>query len=269
MDHEIIYLKPIYMCPDPFLNEDPWFAIEQEYMLFTSVGTTNQWPLNWPRGGYPEPLMPYCKYYCSVGDNSCFGRGIAEAHIRMCLFSGIQVSGLNGESDPSQWEFQIGISKGIQAADMLWVARYILIRLGEKMGICICFCPKPFKGDWKGQGGHVNFSTKSSRQENGLDIIIDEYIPRMHEKHMEHIEVYGENNELRLLGSHETSIYNKFNFKECSRDVSIRIPSVVQENNKGYMEDRRPASNMEPYLVLAIIADTCLLDSEFCDEILF
>lgn len=112
--------------------------------------------LGWPNGGFPHPQG---RYYCSIGERNNFGRAIAEAHLRACLNAGIKIAGINAEVAPSQWEFQIGITEGIEVGDHVWLARYILERLGEEFGIDINYDPKPVLGDWNGSGAHTNFST--------------------------------------------------------------------------------------------------------------
>jgi len=141
-------------------KSDPWFGIEQEYFLFVRKGTTSRWPLGWPEGGFPYPQG---RYYCAIGDYNCFGRSVAEAHIRACLYAGLKIAGLNGEVAPGQWEFQVGIAKGMEGGDHLWLARYILARLGEEFGVDVLLDPKPIKGDWNGSGCHTNYSTVETR----------------------------------------------------------------------------------------------------------
>ena len=78
-------------------------------------------------------------------------------------------------------------------------------------------------------------------------------------KHTKHIEVYGEANDMRLTGIHETSSYNNFSFGVGTRNTSVRIPTQVEKDGCGYFEDRRPAANCDPYQVTAIIFQTCCL----------
>ncbi|CAJ0878924.1 10432_t:CDS:2 [Entrophospora sp. SA101] len=77
-------------------------------------------------------------------------------------------------------------------------------------------------------------------------------------RHNEHIAVYGEDNELRLTGAHETGHISQFSSGVANRGASIRIPRHVAAQGYGYMEDRRPASNIDPYRVTHIIVETTL-----------
>jgi glutamine synthetase len=127
------------------------YGLEQEYTLLQK---DVKWPLGWPVGGYPGPQGPY---YCGTGADKAWGRDIVNAHYKACLYAGIQISGINGEVMPGQWEFQVGPSIGIAAADQLWAARYILERITEIAGVVLSLDPKPIEGDWNGAGCHTNY----------------------------------------------------------------------------------------------------------------
>jgi len=230
----------------------PWFGLEQEYTIFQADGRT---PLGWPRGGFPGPQGPY---YCSTGTANAFGRYIADAHYRCCLYAGVKIAGQNGEVMPGQWEYQIGPCEGISIGDHMWMGRYILHRVSEIFRVVISFDPKPIEGDWNGAGCHTNVSTEAMRAEGGLKVIY-EAMNKLQEKHVEHIEVYGKGNERRLTGRHETQSINKFSFGVADRGASVRIPYQTAQEGKGYFEDRRPASNCDPYTVCSKIADTICL----------
>jgi len=141
------------------LAELPWYGIEQEYTLLQSQNRFTTRPYGWPSSGYPGAQGPY---YCSAGGNVCFGRTVADAHYKCCLYAGLNISGINAEVMPGQWEFQIGPCLGIQAGDHLWAARYLLLRCAEEYNLSVSFEPKIFP-DWNGSGCHTNFSTEIMR----------------------------------------------------------------------------------------------------------
>ena len=142
--------------------KEPWCGSEQEYTLFEPDGET---PYGWPKGGFPS--RPQGPYYCSIGTENAYGRPICEAHYRACIYAGINISGINGEVMPGQWEYQIGPCVGIDAADQMMVSRYILQRVCEDFGVYCTLDPKPIAGDWNGAGMHTNFSTAKMRKEGG------------------------------------------------------------------------------------------------------
>ncbi|WOH07474.1 hypothetical protein DCAR_0726904 [Daucus carota subsp. sativus] len=232
--------------------EAPWYGIEQEYTLLQK---DVHWPLGWPVGGFPKPQGPY---YCGIGADKAFGREIVDAHYKACLYAGINISGINAEVMPGQWEFQIGPVAGIAVADQVWVARYILERITELAGVVLSFDPKPIPGDWNGAGAHTNFSTKSMREDGGFDVIM-KAIEKLGLRHKEHMSAYGDGNERRLTGKHETSNMHTFSWGVLDREASIRVGRDTERERKGYFEDRRPASNMDPYVVTSMIAETTIL----------
>jgi len=238
---------------DQKLEEKPWFGIEQEYTLFEKDGRT---PLGWPKGGYPGPQGPY---YCGAGTDSAFGRSVMEAHYEACLYAGIQIAGTNAEVMPGQWEYQVGPCVGIDGGDHLWMSRYIMIRVCEAQQVNVTFDPKPIPGDWNGAGCHTNYSTETMRNEGGYAEIV-KAIEKLGEKHLEHIAVYGTGNERRLTGAHETAPIDKFSYGVANRGASVRIPRSAEADQCGYFEDRRPASNMDPYVVTSKLFKTTCLD---------
>ncbi|CAN6697825.1 unnamed protein product [Malus baccata var. baccata] len=177
----------IFSHPD-VVAEVPWYRIEQEYTLLQK---DVKWPLGWPVGGYPGPQGPY---YCAAGADKAFGRDIVDSHYKACLYAGINISGINDEVMPGQWEFQVGPSVGISAGDELWAAHYILERITEIAGVVLSFDPKPIQGDWNGAGAHTNYNTKSMRKDGGYEVInkaIDKLGPRPnnHHCHLNHNKV--------------------------------------------------------------------------------
>ncbi len=272
-------LKPVALFPDPARNDgwlvmtevlssdgsahvsngratidddddDFWFGFEQEYFLWDPE--TNL-PLGFPANGYPRPQGPY---YCSVGAKNAYGRDIIEEHLDLCLEAGVNVEGINAEVATGQWEFQTFAKGAAAAGDHVWVARYLAERNAEKYGLSINWHPKPLKGDWNGSGMHANFSNSTLREAGSKEVyntICEAFAPVI----QEHIEVYGADNDQRLTGAHETQSIDKFSYGVSDRGASIRIPIATVENGwKGWLEDRRPASNGDPYKIAARIVKT-------------
>lgn len=222
----------------------PWYGIEQEYdIVFNGENT----PITNGNGSH----------YCGVSTDSR-ERAIVEEHLIACLTAGLTISGINAEVATRQWEFQIGPVVGIDAADQTYIARFLLERIAEKHGARICYHPKPVE-DANGKGCHINFSTMTTRKEGGLGEII-EYMNKLDKNHKEHINVYGENNHLRLTGKHETSSFSTFTYGNGTRNTSVRIPNQTVKDGCGYFEDRRPAANVELYQATSKIFNTCCLE---------
>jgi len=231
-------------------DNDFWFGFEQEYFLWDPI--TNL-PLGFPENGFPAPQG---QYYCSVGAANAFGRDIIEQHLDQCLEAEINVEGINAEVATGQWEYQVFAKGAKNAGDQVWVARYLAERNAEKYGLSINLHPKPIKGDWNGSGMHANFSNgamRNSGDENIFNKICDEFGKNI----KKHINVYGADNDQRLTGLHETQSIDKFSYGVSDRGASIRIPiGTVEDGWKGRLEDRRPASNGDPYKIASIIVST-------------
>jgi len=282
-DNSDVYLRPVAYYPDPFrlgdnilvmcetymsdgkpnaynfrhdaavvmekhAKEEFWFGLEQEYTLLDFEG----WPYGWPKNGFPAPQGPY---YCGVGTGKVFCRDIVEAHYKACLYANINISGTNAEVMPAQWEYQIGPCEGIALGDQLWMSRFILHRVAEEFGAKITFAPKPIPGDWNGAGLHSNVSTKAMREEGGM-AAIEKAMEALAGRHKEHMKVYGEGNEARMTGAHETASYDKFTWGVANRGSSVRVNRQCAEEGKGYFEDRRPASNADPYQITGMLVET-------------
>jgi glutamine synthetase len=274
-------LMPVFVCPDPirgddhvlvmcevlltdmtphptntraalaevaerYADQEPLFGIEQEYTLLRDGR-----PLGWPSNGFPGPQGPY---YCGVGADEIWGRELVEAHTDACLAAGISLSGTNAEVMMGQWEFQVGPLGPLEVADQLWVARWLLYRLGENHDIAATLDPKPIPGDWNGAGAHTNFSTAAMRSAYEPVIQAAEALGK-HAR--EHIEQYGEGVARRLTGLHETAPWTEFSYGVSDRGASVRIPWQVERDGKGYLEDRRPNANVDPYVVTRLITETC------------
>ena len=230
-------------------DHESWFGIEQEYTFYNGEN-----PLGFPDEGYPAPQGGY---YCGVGANNIYGREIVEDHLELCLQAGLEISGINAEVMPGQWEFQIGPVGAPEVGDQLWIARWLLHRVAEDYGVTVNLEPKPVQGDWNGAGAHTNFSTKAMREDGGYDVVV-EACEKIGKNIDRHISVYGAKNDERLTGLHETAKITEFFYGVSDRGASIRIPMATANSGKGYLEDRRPAANMDPYLVCtALIETTC------------
>jgi glutamine synthetase len=228
-----------------YAAHDAWFGIEQEYTFFEGSK-----PLGWPDNGFPAPQGPY---YCGVGADEVFGREIVEAHTDACMAAGLTIAGTNGEVMPGQWEFQIGPAGTLEVGDMMWVARWLLYRIAEDFGVNATLDPKPVRGDWNGAGAHTNFSTKEMRTSYAPCVAAAEALAKKHDLHIAN---YGFGIEGRLTGAHETASYKKFSYGVSDRGASVRIPWQVARDKKGYIEDRRPNANMDPYVVTRLIVET-------------
>jgi glutamine synthetase len=231
-------------------DNDFWFGFEQEYFI---MNAKTQLPLGFPIGGYPGPQG---LYYCSVGGRNTWGRDLVEEHANQCIDAGLNFEGINQEVAAGQWEFQLFAKGAKKAGDEIWIARYLLDRITEKHHYYIEYHPKPVKGDWNGSGMHANFSNSTLRtcgDKATYEKICEAFRPVVDE----HIEVYGEFNDERLTGLHETASISDFSYGISDRGASIRIPITTVNNGwKGYLEDRRPASNADPYKIAGIIIKT-------------
>ena len=230
---------------EKYASFEPWFGIEQEYTFFKD-GRVHGWPSH----GYPAPQGGY---YCGVGDDEIYGRDVVEAHTKNCMDAGIEISGTNAEVMIGQWEFQVGPLSPVAASDHLWLARWLLYRTAEDFGIAATLDPKPVKGDWNGAGAHTNFSTKQMRESYDPIIAACEALGT---RSQEHIKYYGADIEHRLTGLHETAPWTEYSYGVSNRGASVRIPWQVAQEGKGYIEDRRPNANCDPYVVTRLITET-------------
>ena len=231
-------------------DADFWFGFEQEYFI---MDTQTQLPLGFPVGGYPGPQG---MYYCSVGGRNTHGRDFVEEHADLCIEAGLNFEGINQEVASGQWEFQLFAKGAKKAGDEIWIARYLLDRLTERYGYYIEYHPKPIKGDWNGSGMHTNFSNEEMRS-NGTEELFSSMCEKLGEVHADGIAAYGSDNDMRLTGLHETQSIDQFSYGVSDRGASIRIPIYTVEHNwNGYLEDRRPASNADPYKILSHLIGT-------------
>jgi len=287
-------LKPVFSCPDPirggdnvlvlcevfntdgtahetntrallrpiaerFEAQEAIFGIEQEYTFFKG-----ERPLGFPVAGFPAAQGGY---YCGVGADEVFGRDIVELHLDRCIEAGLAICGINAEVMPGQWEFQIGPVDALTASDHLWIARWLLYRTAEDFEVSATLDAKPVKGDWNGAGAHTNFSTKAMRE--GYDAIITacESLGADQEKVLEHVSQYGFGIQDRLTGLHETAPWDVYSYGVSDRGASVRIPWQVEVEKKGYIEDRRPNANVDPYVVTRLLVNTCCSALEKAEQV--
>ena len=229
---------------DKNILEYPWFGLEQEYYIGTNLKNDK----DKEKEGY---------HYCGF-TNISTERKIVEEHLEACINAGLSISGINAEVVEGQWEYQIGPCIGIDLGDQFIISRYLLAKIAEKYDAIIDYQPKPYANK-NGSGCHNNFSTETTRNKNGIKEIY-KYIHKLETTHQQHLELYGEDNEKRLTGIHETSSFEKFSWGIGTRNTSVRIPIQVFKDECGYFEDRRPASNIDPYLTTSILFKTCCID---------
>ena len=229
---------------------DEWVGFEQEYTLFEpKVGLLKGIkPYSWPDNGEPPPQGDY---YC--GRNA--GEEIVTEHTNACIEAGVSIVGTNAEVMLRQWEYQIGAGGSLHMSDDLWVARWLMEKICYKHGVTVSLDPKPIEGDWNGAGCHTNFSTRYMRGDGGDEFIFKACMD-LDKVHKEHMAEYGEGNERRLTGLHETQAIDEFNWGVSDRGASIRIPWQVDKDKCGYLEDRRPSSNCDPYKVSKKLIET-------------
>ena len=230
-------------------DDDFWFGFEQEYFLWDPE---TKLPL-----GFPRDQTPQGQFYCSVGGANAFGREIIEDHLNQCLEAGLNVEGINAEVAAGQWEYQIFAKGARDAGDQIWVSRYLAERNAEKYGLTIDWHPKPLGDtDWNGSGMHANFSNTAMR-ESGDEAVFTKICEAFGKNIKKHIDVYGADNHMRLTGKHETQSIDEFSYGVSDRGASIRIPiGTIEDGWKGRLEDRRPASNGDPYKIAAVIIST-------------
>ena len=227
--------------------KEPYFGFEQEYTYLRTDGS----PFGFPKGGEPPPQGPY---YCAVGSNNISGRDAYEDFLQVALNAGLSITGTNWEVMPGQAEVQV-FGDALKSTDHIWFARWLLHRSAEKYNITISLDAKPAKGDWNGAGMHTNFSTNEMRVPNGI-VAINQACEEIGTKITEHLEVYGDDYEARLTGAHETCSYKEFRYGAADRTASIRIPRNVADDKMGYLEDRRPNANADPYRVASRMLKT-------------
>ena len=246
-------LRPV---AERFAAQQSLFGIEQEYTFFQGSR-----PLGFPDGGFPAPQGGY---YCGVGADEIFGRAVVEKHLDNCLAAGLTISGINAEVMPGQWEFQVGPLSPLEVSDQLWIARWLLHRTAEDFGISATLEPKPARGDWNGAGAHTNFSTSAMR-ESYEAIIRPASRSGGATSRWSTSAATAPASRLASPALHETAPWSEYSYGVSDRGASVRIPWQVEIDKKGYIEDRRPNANVDPYTVTRLIVDTCCTALEAAD----
>ena len=243
---------------------DFWFGFEQEFFILELLRKDY---LGFDRNDKTIPDQG--PYYCGVENiknytynsqirrrNVSEMRKFTELIFAKCLDLDLGVTGWNLEVAPAQTEIQV-FGKGIKAADDLMMMRFLTHMVLAEHLLAPDFHPKPLGDKWNGSGLHTNVSTLDTRNDGGYEVI-KQFMEKFSSRHTEHIVEYGDLNNLRLTGIHETSSLDKFTWGVASRASSVRIPRETEQNNKGYFEDRRPAGWANPYRIACRIMKTIL-----------
>ncbi|XP_062579089.1 glutamine synthetase-like [Saccostrea cucullata] len=246
----------------PTQPHDPWFGIEQEYVVMRDDGK----PASYDNKTYDYSSLII---YCSIGHehdrNVGIERDLSIKHLQACIYAGIYVSGCIRENGPSQWEYQVGPCLGVTVGDHLQMSRYILLRLAEMYGLRVTLKAAPVSGEAFFSGGHLNFSVRKMREKGGIKFI----------NHA--IEVLSKSDPLPLLQLYDQTLEkdnserlaNKSGHWHPRQDdfvvdgenkvfTTIRIPPLVAAEGRGYMEDRRPPSSVDPYAATSGLVRACV-----------
>ncbi|KAK9832481.1 hypothetical protein WJX81_000192 [Elliptochloris bilobata] len=224
----------------------PVFSCEQQYSL---LDPKTGWPVGLPEGS----MAGTSNSYCASGAALASGRDFQDAHLRACMHAGVRISGGHAEAAVGQWSYCVGPCRGIELGDQLWISRFILLRMADQFRTRASFEPKPVPGDWQGNGAHVKVSTRETREAGRGWFAVQEHVRRLGAAHGQHLMAYGAGAAARLGPSALT-----FRAGMEDRRAAVRIPTTVLVNQCGWYEDRRPAANMDPYLVTMLLVCTTL-----------
>jgi len=215
---------------DKYATSDAWVGMEQQYTMMTADGSA--------------PMASGAEGSCNCGVGSenmpAQMRELMDQHYAACMTAGIKMSGNNAEDAPGQGEFAVGPCQGgTEAADHIMMARHLMKKLGEPMGIAISFAPKPSK-DQSGSGCFVNMSFNETRGEGGLQML--EKICRSFGRKFKEIQAsVGDADNAERINT------EKFSFAVAARNTSVRIPRNCGMTGRGHLECRMPAGNCDPY----------------------
>mmetsp|Transcript_14603 Transcript_14603/g.31837 ORF Transcript_14603/g.31837 Transcript_14603/m.31837 type:complete len:488 (-) Transcript_14603:875-2338(-) len=247
----------------------PVFAIEQEYMIVaetpqvslssggtsmhSAAQTTILPPGGWPHSHLPDPTQPFyfpVQHNTGVSDRptvvGAAGRRLSEVHLKHCLAAGMKITEVSQKSTPSIWSYKLGPLAGIDLADELWMSRFVMLRLSEREGIPITFDPRAYRGGSSSLGCYLKYSTEETRQPGVGLIAIQQHVGRLQATHVQHLLAYGKGSLEKL----------QFSCGFGNKSAGIVVPSATLLNRAGCYVDRRPASNMDPYLVTMLLVST-------------
>lgn len=210
-------------------NLNPKFGFEQEFYLIDNE--------NHEKLSSLTNISNKDNNYCRTTTKYTY---IMNEFYNLCLSCKIGIVGWNAEVAPFQFEYQI-FGNGIDACDDLVMSRYVLERYMIDNNYEIKYDPKLYE-NLSGSGCHINYSDVRSKE------YMDKYIKALGETHNDLMKVYGENNNKRLTGLHETSSYSVFTYGVGDRYKSVRIPNSTALGLTNYFEDRRPGANINPYM---------------------
>uniref|UniRef100_K1PQH3 glutamine synthetase n=1 Tax=Magallana gigas TaxID=29159 RepID=K1PQH3_MAGGI len=261
----------------PEKAREPWFGIEQEYYVINDEGIPCSYdpekfnydtldPLHAPVF-FSNLLVMYNHVGHPHNKNVGLERELSSSHFLACLYAGVKIGGRNRENGPSQWEYQIGPCEGVAIGDHLYMSRYILHRLAETFGVRVSFRPAPLPGVRTIAGGHLNFSTVQMREEGGTRYIMHaiELLSKSHQQEL--FKCYDpspDSENTKRMESQNTEHWipkvDEFTFGVgLKRSTTVRIPKLVDMDGRGYFEDRRPGSNMDPYAAADVLVRACIL----------
>ena len=209
-------------------------------------------PHGWPVGGYPAPQGGY---YCGVGADEIWGRDVVEDHTKACLDAGIAISGTNAEVMIGQWEFQIGPLGPVEVVRSALAGA--VAALPHRRGLRHLGAPRS-RSRSRATGtvpGRTPTSPRRRCARTTTPIIAAcEALGKAARRAHRATTAPGSSD--RLTGLHETAPWTEYSYGVSDRGASVRIPWQMAKEGKGYIEDRRPNANMDPYVVTRLITDT-------------
>lgn len=229
-----------------------WFGFEQTYVLTQDGVPLGDGPRAYSKGEEAG--------YGSVGARHLVAQAFVEDHLELCLACGLAVTGLHAGTTLGQWSFQLMGQGAKSAADDLWLARYLLLRVAERYQVQIALRPNIMLGEVVRTGMPTHFSSARMRSVGGekyFKMILDE----LQKHHKDHMNSYGLEPKDCCPVLEGAQAIEAFSYGVGDRHAAIGIPLATLENGwKGYLEDRRPATNACPYMVTSKIMQAVSAD---------